>query len=443
MRRTAALPEITRGESGIVGRIYRNLGLLLGGKAAAGLISLVYMVIAARVLGPEQYGVLVLVNYFAMLIGGIIAFPGWHAIVRYGVGPAQDDHAKLIRLLRFAGGIELAGGLAAVVVAASLAPILGPKLGWSAEAQALAVPYSVAVLATVRATPGGYLQILRRFDLLGLHNVVTPVIRLVGTLIVFLFGFGLTGFIVAWLSAALVEGSSLWIAAIYLARRHMLDEPLLGAMEDVRHEHDGLGRFMLTANADIMLSDLAGRLTPLIVGWVLGPAAAGLYSIAHRATIVISQPAQILGQAAYAELARLVAAGQPGIKVRHALIRCLGIALASALPILLILAFFSRQITILIAGPAFAGAAGVMVWLAVARVIAMTGPPTSAALIAMGKPGFSVISNLAANLGLLPLLPVLSTFFGLPGAGIHAFIQSIAATFLSGFFLWRATGGKA
>ena len=70
---------------GIVRRIFGNLGLLLGGKAAAGLISLIYIVIAARVLGPEDYGVLVLINYYAMLVGGLIAFPGWHAIVLYGV----------------------------------------------------------------------------------------------------------------------------------------------------------------------------------------------------------------------------------------------------------------------------------------------------------------------------------------------------------------------
>ena len=71
----ALLTETAKAPPGPVRRIYENLGLLLGGKAAAGLISLIYVVVAARVLGPEQYGVLVLVNYFAMLIGGLIAFP--------------------------------------------------------------------------------------------------------------------------------------------------------------------------------------------------------------------------------------------------------------------------------------------------------------------------------------------------------------------------------
>jgi O-antigen/teichoic acid export membrane protein len=434
-------PDTLTPEPGIVRRVYNNLGLLLGGKAAAGLISLIYMVIAARLLGPEQYGVLVLVNYFAMLVGGLVAFPGWHAIVRYGVGPAaENDHAKLLRLLRFAGAIELVGGAAAVLVAAIVAPLLGPRLGWSAEAQALAIPYSFAVLATVRATPGGYIQILRRFDLLGLHNIVTPVMRLIGTLIVLLFGWGLTGFLIAWLVAALVEGASLWIAAFYLARRHMAGVPLLAAPQDIRREHEGIGRFMLSANADIMLGDLAGRLTPLIVGGVLGPAAAGLYSIAHRMTVVISQPAQILGQAAYAELARLVADGHARLAVRHALLRCVGIALASALPILLILAIFSRQITVLIAGSAFAGAASILIWLAVARVIAMVGPPTSAALIALGRPGLSVVSNLVANLGLLALLPLFNALWGLDGAGMLALLQSLAAALFLGTCLWRVTG---
>ena len=137
---TALLTDAAREPPGLVRRIYRNLGLLLGGKAAAGLISLVYVVAAARILGPEQYGVLVLVNYFAMLVGGLVAFPGWHAIVRYGVQPAETDHAKLIRLLRFAGAIELAAGAAAVIVAALAVPLVGPLLGWSADAEKLALP---------------------------------------------------------------------------------------------------------------------------------------------------------------------------------------------------------------------------------------------------------------------------------------------------------------
>ncbi|MDP9162591.1 MAG: lipopolysaccharide biosynthesis protein, partial [Pseudomonadota bacterium] len=165
----------------IVRRIFANLARLIGGKAGAGLISLVYMVIAARELGPADYGVLMLVHTFAMTVGGIVEFPGWHAIVRYGAEAIeQRDHDRLGRLLRFAGAIELGGGAAAVATAAILGPLLGARLGWSPVAVGFAAPYSLAVLASIRSTPAGYLQLAGRFDLLGWHTLASPLVRLAG-----------------------------------------------------------------------------------------------------------------------------------------------------------------------------------------------------------------------------------------------------------------------
>ncbi|MGH6910155.1 MAG: lipopolysaccharide biosynthesis protein, partial [Phenylobacterium sp.] len=174
------MPE-ERARPGTVGRIYANLSRLLAGKAMAGLLSLAYLAVAARALGPHDYGVLVLVHGYVMAVGGIVEFPGWHAVVRYGAQAIETgDRMRLARLLRFAGLVEGAAGVIAVAAAAVLAPLVGPHLGWPPEALAFAGPYSFAVLATVRSTPAGYLQLAGRFDLLGFHNVVAPIVRLLG-----------------------------------------------------------------------------------------------------------------------------------------------------------------------------------------------------------------------------------------------------------------------
>ena len=431
-----------RPPTGIVRRIYSNLGLLIAGKAAAGLLSLAYMVITARVLGPADYGVLILVHTYVMTVGGIIEFPGWQAVVRYGAQAiAVGDSPRMARLLRFTGLVELAGGAAAVVVAALLAPLVGPRLGWSPTAQAFAIPYSLAVLASIRSTPAGFLQLMRRFDLLGAHNAVAPTMRLIGAVLVALFGWGLKGFLVAWLMAALAEWLSLWLLGLLVARRHLAGHLLAAGTSGARRDNPGIWRFMIAANADVTFGELAGRIAPLFVGWLLGPASAGLYAVAQRATVVIAQPAQLLGQAAYAELAKLVADGGRGAPVRRALLRCVGIALASALPVLLLLTLFSRQLATLLGGPAFAGAAGLMIWLALARVVLLVAPPASAALVAMGRPGLSVSANLVSSLGLLPLLPLLLLQVGLVGAGFQAILQSLAASALLVWFVWRTSGG--
>jgi len=427
-------------QPGIVRRIYANLGLLLGGKAAAGLLSLAYMVIAARTLGPVDYGVLILVHGFAMTVGGIVDFPGWHAVVRYGARATADgDTPRMMKLLRFTALVETAGAVLAIATVILMAPLIGPRLGWPPAALAFAPYYSFAVLASARSTPAGLLQLVRRFDLLGLHNIVPPAVRLVGAGIVALGGFGLIGFLVAWLVAAIAEWAAMWIFGLVVARRRFAGYPMRGGLKGVRAENPGIWRFMIAANADVTFGELAGRIAPLVVGWMLGPAGAGLYAVAQRATVIIAQPAQILGQAAYSELAKLVAAGGQGAAVRHALLRCVGVALLSAIPVLALLAFFSRQLAVLLGGAAFAAAAPLMIWLAGARVVLLVAPPASAALVAMGRPGLSVAANLTSSLGLLPFLPLLIYMGGLPGSGAHAVLQSLAASTLLALFVYRAS----
>ena len=159
----------------MVRRIYANLAKLMGGKAIAGIISLIYMVLAIRALGARDYGVLILVHAYTITVGGLIEFPGWHAVVRYGAQATRaGDTDRLIRLLRLAGIVELVSGALAFAVAALLAPLIGPRLGWTPTAIAFATPYSLAVLATIRSAPAGLLQLLGRFDVLGIHNLVAP-----------------------------------------------------------------------------------------------------------------------------------------------------------------------------------------------------------------------------------------------------------------------------
>ncbi|MAC59146.1 MAG: hypothetical protein CMH85_12915, partial [Novosphingobium sp.] len=66
------------------------MGLVLGGKAGAGLISLLYLLLATRYLGPADYGVLVLVHAYTTTVCGIIEFPSWQAILRYGAEADRD-----------------------------------------------------------------------------------------------------------------------------------------------------------------------------------------------------------------------------------------------------------------------------------------------------------------------------------------------------------------
>jgi O-antigen/teichoic acid export membrane protein len=426
--------------TGTVRRILANLVKLVGGKAGGAVIGLAYMLVAARALGPRDYGVLVLIHGFAMTVGGIVEFPGWHAIVRYGSEAlARDQRHRLVRLLRFAALVEGVGGACAVVTAAVLGPLLGTRLGWSPVAVAFAIPYSLAVLASIRATPAGYLQLMGRFDLLGIHNLIPPLIRLAGAGVALLLGAGLRGFLIAWLVAALAEWLAMWAMGLWVARQHLSGLVRDPAPATARQENPGLLRFMIAANAEVTLSELSDRLPALVIGWVLGPVAVGIYAVAQRATLVIAQPAQMLGRAAYAEFARLVAGGGRSGPLRRAVARCAGGAIAVAACGTAIIAVFGTQIAIALGGHGYEAAAGLMAVLAAARTILVIVPAESAALMALGRPDLSVKGNVLIGLGLLPLLPLLLGRLRLAGAGWFALLQAVAIAALLTWLLWLKT----
>lgn len=420
-------------------RIIRGLGSVLGGKAGAGIIGLGYLLIATRALGPRDYGVLMLVHGYVTAVCAIVEFPAWQAVIRYGEeAHVERNPARLIRLLNFSAKVELLGGMVAIVTAALLAPVVGPHLGWPPEVQKYAIPYSIALLGSIRSVPAGYLQLVDRFDLLGWHNLVTPLVRLIGSIIVLATGGGIIQFLIVWMVAALAEFATLWGLGFWQARKH-LDDPVHKPQPGhVPTENPGIWRFLVSSNADLTLRQLANKLAPLIVGWTLGPAMAGMLSVAQRATVVIDPVAQILGDTSYSTWAKIVHQDGARTKLRKTLLRIALLAVAICLPLILVVSFFSEDLIRLLAGAAFVSAAPIMVYLVIARSIAFMGPPCGSALSAMGHPSWSLWSNLAANFAALSLLPWLLTRYGLFGAAYQSMIQAVVATILLLIMVRRA-----
>lgn len=418
--------------------IFRSVGLLLTGKAMAGLMSLGYLAMVTRILGAQDYGILILLHAYITLVGGIVAFSGWHGVVRYGsLAFREGDHGRLMRLIRFMTLVELACGLLAIAVAVALVQFVGPHLHWSAKAMVLAVPYSLAILANVRSTPNGILQIVGRFDLISAHQLINPAVRLVGSLTVLLAGGGLEAILAVWLAASVAEGVGMWFFGLRELGRMRIVEPLLGTARNAVAENEGLLPFIVTNNVDLTMGELGPKLAPLTVGWLLGPAAAGLFALAQRASIILQQPAIMLGQASFSVITKLLAAGEVE-RFSRSVWHTSGLAVLAAIPVTFALALFADPIILLLGGTSFSGGAPLLTLLACSRALLAGSTTLSSGLIALGRPGRSVSASLAGNLGLYPLLPALLLFAGLNGAGWHALIQSIVIVATLTWFFRRS-----
>jgi O-antigen/teichoic acid export membrane protein len=426
-RRPSLLRRWFRDES--VRRVYRNAGVLFRGRIAAGLLSLAYLSIAAHTLGPRQLGVLVLLNVYVGTVGDLLLFPGWHSVIRYGTAALAEGRRRDFQsLLGFASLAELGSGLLGIAVAATLVPWIGPRLGMPAEVIPLAMGYGVVALSSARTTPAAILYLAERYNTLALQQSIGGVVRLTGAGLAAWTDLGLPGFVFAWLVAALVEAGSQWAFALRELRRQGVLSGLFAWPRGVTRIHPGLWRFSITTKLDKSLEELSPRIAPLAVGFVLEPAAVGLYHVALRLGMLLAQPAMVLVGTVYPELTGL-AASHDLRSIRRVVRRTGMVAAGAAVPLLLVYVVFGRPLLEAVGGEGFDAAYGVLILIAAARVVHLLGFPLGSALQAIGRPGAALRVNAGATLLLFPVLIGLLHGLGLIGTGIYAVLF---ATFIVG-----------
>src|ERR1700757_4522393 len=94
----ASAPRKTRGE-GVLARVFKNAGLLLGGRVTTGVLNLGILAISAHALGAEQFGLVVLVQTYAQTITAVATFQSWQAVIRYGAVALEKNDARAFHSL--------------------------------------------------------------------------------------------------------------------------------------------------------------------------------------------------------------------------------------------------------------------------------------------------------------------------------------------------------
>ncbi|MGY8962370.1 MAG: lipopolysaccharide biosynthesis protein [Rhodospirillales bacterium] len=406
-------------------RVFKNAGFLLSGKVATGVFGLAYLSLAARGLGIEQFGLLVLVQTYVQVITGLTTFHSWQAVIRYGaISVENDDTPGFQKLISFTTALDIGGVILGAIVAWFAAPLVGPVLGWSDEVIAYAQPYSLLILFTVIATPTGLLRLYDRFDILAWQVVITPATRLIGVTAAVLLDAPLWGYLLAWFVAGVVGGLTLvalgWREGVKQGRLNGMRWSLTG----VTTTHTKIWSFCLASNFHSSLQMVTGHMSTLLVGAVATPAAAGLFKVAREVATALTKPAELLTQSIYPEFARL---GSTGVwSAFGGLIRRAATLAGSAgLTVLIIMILLGKPFLALVFGPDFSAAYGALVLLVAAAVITISGFSFDPALYAMGRPSVPLKVNVIVVLCVyVPLLVLLTEGMGPLGAGVAMLVSA-------------------
>jgi len=407
----------------------RNAGTLSLGRGAKGILSLASAALAARTLGMEDYGILVLLHGFVLVVGEVARFQSSHMLQRYGAAAlADDDPKRFRRTVEFSILLDLLSVLIGLlIVVSAIAPAAG-AFGIAPEWHELARLYGLGVvLMMLGGTPGGVLLLFDRFDLLATQITIAPVIRAIGAGVLFMMDAGLLEFLVVWFVAmALGRLTLIFMGYRELARRGRLTG-LRPLSTGIRQPETGAWRFALGTNVNSSLTLAQSHIGMLAVGWLLGPAAAGLFHVAQRFAHVLIKPIRTLFvPAVYAELVHLTARNKHRARRRVAGRTSILTGILAAVLFAALVAF-GESLIAWIMGQAFVEAYTTMVLLAVAGLVEAWTFSLDPLLVSTGKVRTVVLVRSVASAVYLACLYALVTSVGLEGAGLAAVIYAVMA----------------
>lgn len=407
----------------VFSRMAKNVGWLAGSRGFTGLVSIVYLGLAARTLGPPNFGSFTLVLTYGQLIANLVQFQSWKGVIRFGaVHSATNDRARLARLFGFTATLDWASAVVGLALAFAAAPLVAPLLHWNTGEQQAAALFGGVLLLTTGATASGALRLFGRFDLIAYTDAAAPMVRLIGSVAAWIATGGVGTFLIIWAAASAIQFLVLWIAVLFVHGSRLA----IGrhAFVMALRENPRILRFMMQTNLANSLGLFWLQLGTLAVGAVAGPAEAGGFRIAQRLAKAIAKPIEPITRALYPELARLVAQGEHST-LRHVLLRVSTIAAALASLIVVATGFGGGEILRLVAGKQFEFAHQFLFLLSIAAAFDLAGFALEPFHNAHGRAGRVLRSNAVGALIYLLLLVLLLRGSRGEGAAIAAIGASL------------------
>lgn len=401
----------------------RNAGILLGGKAVNAVVSTAALAIAARALGVETLGVLILVHTFMQTVSDLSKFQSWQAMIHYGTAPLQEGRpAEFQQVLRFSLRLDALSAAAGLLIALIAVALIGGGLGWPETLQPQVSLYALVICFLVSATPTGVLRLMDRFDLIAAQSSIESWVRLAGAALAWRADAGLETFLLIWFAGQIAAFVFLFGAAAWtLHTRRLLDGFRLRGDRPMAEGLPGIWSFVWSTNFNSTLGMAFTHLGTLTVGALLGAREAALYRIARQVANAVAKPAKLVVPALYPELARLAQSGdRRGLGRLVVQLTLAGGGIATGLLLIALLA--GRPLLGWVMGPEFVAAHGVMLWLLAAAVIGIWAVPLEPLLISIGRASQAFRLRLAVTLLYVPLLYLLiahdGDWGGLRGAGL-------------------------
>lgn len=361
---------------------------LISGSFGTALLMFGSVSIAARALGAESFGVMVLILAIGRVSERLLRFESWQPLVRYiALEEATQNRENIARLYVYGLLLDIGAALAAGVVAVLAGLLAGSYIGLDAGYAGLVAIYALAIATNIRGMPSAALRMAGKFKTLAYVQGISALLRVGLALVLLAQGAGLTEFVILWTGIQILDTAIF----VWLGFRSLYTQGVPGLLSvswrGLPASFPGFMKFAFSTNLSSALRTLSHEADTLLVGAFVGPAGAGLFFLSRRIAKVAQQIGDLVQMVTYPDLARNWT-GQNrrefGRVVKFVQFLLGGFGVAAIIGAWLV----GKPVLALALGPEFVGAYPMLIAQLFAVLLILHAAPSRSALLAMNRPTY-------------------------------------------------------
>jgi O-antigen/teichoic acid export membrane protein len=399
-------------EDNLLRRVVKNSGYLFSSNTISAALSFLQGIFVARLLGVSGLGAFATITTFAANVNRLLSFRMTDVTVRhFNAALAEDKKDQAAAIAKGIGLIEVATSVVAYLVLAVLASWAARAITKDPTVVPLYLFYGLTLFSNlIFETSTGILQAYRRFDRVAAINLIQSVITCALVLAAFVLKRGLIEVLTAYLIGKTFTG----IAVIILAFRELNANLGRGWWRTPLRTYTGwrgLLGFALNTNLSGTVNLFMRDNIPLYLGGLLSTTEVGYFNIAQKLILPLTMILDPFIWPTYTEITRTVAQRQWDITRR--LLRRVSIVAGGVVASLgSVLVLFGWWLIPTLYGVAARPAYPALVILLVGYGFGSILQWNRSLLLALGKPGYSLVVSALVGTVELALIFWLSPIYG-------------------------------
>lgn len=411
-------------------QLIQNSLTLLTSNTIVSILQFLQVIVLARFLSPEGYGIFTLVTTFVLMVNQFIDVRVSEMAVRFGAEYlAKQDFPRVAAIIKLSYFIDASTGIIAYLLVMASATWAAQTLLHNGDLAGLSQLYAtVLLISTVDNTSNAVLRIYNRFKWISVYSSVMTLLELVMVTLAAVMGAGVQGVLVALIlkdgiSAFVNTSLSLKVVSQQLGLRQVFTTPV----HLIQDRYKEIGRLLWHTNLIAYFRMVNTKVDILILGFFRPPAEVGLYKVARQLATLIGRVSDPFFTAILPDLSRLWYEKRI-VEYKH-LIRRSSLLLAILLiPGAFVMMALSRFIIVVISGEAFLTAVSlvnVCIWaFVIGGIFFWTWP----AALSMQKPHYgTTIGFISVPIQLILALILVPSFGGLGSSWVlvinYIFVQ--------------------